>query len=143
MRQLYQAVAVPSFMYAADIWFKPVDRSLEGQKARGSVGVSRKLASVQRIATVAITGALRTTATDMMEAHANLWPMELLMHRICHRAAMWLAALPESHPLYQPVKITVRRDVKRHRSPLHQLLHSFGIKLTNLETLSPVGRPPN
>ena len=101
-----------SFTYAADVWFEPVDRSLEGRKARGSVGVSHKLASVQHIATVAITGALHTTATDTMEAHANLWPMELLMHRICHRAAMRLAALPESHPLYKPVKITAHRDVK-------------------------------
>ena len=94
---------MPSFMYAANVWFELVDRSLEGWKARGSVGVSCKLTSVQHIATVAITGALRTTATDTMEAHANLWPMELLMHRICHRAAMWLTALPESHPLYKPV----------------------------------------
>ena len=143
MQQLYQVMAVPSFTYAADVWFKPVDGSLEGWKAGGSIGVSCKLTSVQCIATVAIMGALHTTATDTMEMHANLRPMELLMHRICHRAAMWLMALPESHPLYKPVKLTVRRDVKQHRSPLHRLLHSFRIKPTNFETLSPIGCPPN
>ena len=40
MHQLYQAVAVPSFTYAADVWFSPIVRSMEGKKARGSVGVA-------------------------------------------------------------------------------------------------------
>ena len=88
MHQLYQAVAVPSFTYAADVWFEPVERGTEGQRAKGSVGVARKLTSAQHITTVAVTGALCTSATNVMEAHANLWPVELLLCNICHRVAL-------------------------------------------------------
>ena len=88
MWQLYQAVAVLSFTYAADIWFTPVDRTTGGQAAKGLVGTACKLRSIQWIATTAITGALCTSATDIMEVHANLWPIELLFHRICHRATL-------------------------------------------------------
>ena len=101
-----------------------------------------KLVLVQHIATGAITGVLCTTATDTMEAHANSWPVELLMHRICHRVTLWLAALQESHPLYMLVKLTARRDVKQHRSPLHQLIHTFRIQPARFEKLSPPADPP-
>ena len=134
---------MPSFTYVADVWFEPVERSMEGWRAKGSVGVARKLTSVQRIAMVAVTGALCTSATDVMEVHANLWPVELLLHNICHRVALRLAVLPESHLLFKPVKVTAHRNVKRHRSPLHQILHAFKIQPTDFETLSPASRPPN
>src|SRR6266481_4241956 len=38
-----------------------------------------------------------------------------------------LAALPKTHPLYKLVRASACRDVHRHRSTLHQLLHTFGI----------------
>ncbi len=34
-----------------------------------------------------MTGALWSTATDMMEAHTNLLPFDLMVYKICHRAA--------------------------------------------------------
>ena len=49
-------------------------------KSSGSIGVARKLSSVQRMATTAIMGALRTSASDVLEVHANLLPVELLLH---------------------------------------------------------------
>ena len=88
MRQLYCAVAIPKFTYAADVWYVPVMRRPQQAKATGSVGVMKRLASIQRIATTAISGALCTTATDVMEAHVNVMPIELLMHKVCHRAAI-------------------------------------------------------
>ena len=72
MWQLYQAVVVPSFSYAADVWFLPIERPTGCKMARGSVGVAPRLTSVQRIATMAITGALRTSATDILEVHTHL-----------------------------------------------------------------------
>ena len=105
MRQLYQVVVVPSFSYAANIWFSPIERPTGCKMAWGSVGVACRLTSVQQIATMAITGALRTSATDVLEAHADLWPIEILLHRICHRVALWLAALLETHPLYKTIKM--------------------------------------
>ena len=68
--------------------------------ARGSVGVAHRLTSVQWIATTAITGALCTSATDILEVHADLWPIEILLHRICHRVA-----LPETHLLHKTIKM--------------------------------------
>jgi hypothetical protein len=99
MRQLYAAVAIPKFTYAADVWFTPIQRQAGRRRASGLVGVVRKLTSVQRMATIAITGAMKTTATDVMEAHANILPIELLMLYVCYRAAARMVTLPASHPL--------------------------------------------
>ena len=65
------------------------------------------------------------------------------MHRTCHRAVLWLAALPEAHPLHKIIKLTAHRDVKWHQSPLHLLLHTFKIKPANYEMIAPSSRPPN
>ena len=96
---------MPSFSYAADIWFSPIERPMGCKMAQGSVGVACRLTYVQRIATMAITGALHTSTTDVLEVHADLWPVEILLHRICHRVALWLVALLETHPLYKTVKM--------------------------------------
>src|SRR6266481_3071695 len=130
-------------MYAADVWFNPVIRNTGNKKAKGSVSMARKLTSVQRIATTAITGALHTSTTDTMELHANLFLVELLMQRVCHRATLRLATLPETHPLYKLVRASACRDVRRHRSTLHQLLHAFGMQPDVYETVCLMTRPPN
>src|SRR6266481_6313096 len=51
MCQLFQAVAVPRFTYAADIWFTPVCRHPDDAQATGSVKVAQRWTSVQRITT--------------------------------------------------------------------------------------------
>ena len=88
MQQLYQAVAVPSFSYAADIWFSPIERPTGCKMAWGSVGVAWRLTSVQQIATTAITGALCTFTTDIFEVHADIWPIEILFHRMSQGGAV-------------------------------------------------------
>src|SRR6266481_7662636 len=143
MRQLYQAVALPCFTYAADVWFTLVTRDVGGGKARGLAGVVCRLVSVQQISTIAVTSALHTSATDILELHANLPPIKLLMHKICHRATLRLAALPECHPLHKLVRQCAHRDVKRHRSPLHQLLHTFTVHPGKVEMVMPMVHPPN
>ena len=82
-------------------------------------------------------------ATDVMEAHTNLLPTELLMHRVCHRAAMQLASLPVSHPLYKPVSICACRWAKQHLSPIHLLLHAYDIDSSKYKMCAPASRPPN
>ena len=88
MRQLYQVVAMPSFTYMVDVWFMLIFKEPDAGKSSGSVGVARKLSSVQRMAMTAIMGALCTSASDVLEVHANLLPIELLLHRACHRATL-------------------------------------------------------
>ena len=104
MHQLYQAVAMLSFTYTADEWFTPICREVGSGKSRGLVGVVHKLSMVQRMATTAIMGVLCTSASDVMEVNANLLPVELMLHRVCHRATIWPVALLETYPLFKPAQ---------------------------------------
>jgi ribonuclease HI len=142
MRQLYNAVAIPKITYAADVWYTPTYWKEGMSRCQGSVGVTKRLASLQRIATVAITGALRTTATDVLDIHANVLPVALMMRKICYRAAVRLATLPRSHPLRPLFIIRSKRFIKTHRSPLHELARLLGPHTANLETISPSNLPP-
>ena len=109
-------------LYAADTFLTPV-RTLPGHKRKhGSVGHIKKLAAVQRQAALVMGGALRSSPTDTLEAHALLLPMDLLVDKICHRAAVRLCALPDSHPLSPHVRRAGRRLIKRHRSSIHEIL---------------------
>lgn len=140
-RQLYKAIAVPRMLYAADVFLTPLTRREGDAKAKGSVGLMRKLARVQRMAAIHITGAMRSTATDILDAHADLLPFPLLVNQICLRSAIRLASLLETHLLHKHVK-RARRYVKRHRAPIHELLHAFAINPDGIETISAVRRAP-
>jgi ribonuclease HI len=98
--------------------------------------------SVQRITNIAITGAMRTTVTDVLEVHAKIMPIELLMQEVCHRAALRLITLPKAHPLHRPVHTCTQRMVKRHPSPLHKILHALNHKPDKYETIYPIAQPP-
>lgn len=143
MRQLYQAVAVPKMLYAADLWFTPSFREGSDILQRGSIGVAKRLTSVQRIAALAITGAMKSTATDLLEVHANLLPIPLLLQNTYHRAIVRLATHPDTHPLYGPVRRAARHYVASHRSSLHRLTHQYTIIPEDIETLLPTRRPPS
>ena len=110
-RRLYVAVAVPKMTYAADVWFTPIRNTGRG-RLTGSIGFARRLATVQRQAAIKITGAMRTTAGDILDQHADLWPTRLLMDKICYRATLRLCTLPSNHPLHPLVK-----NASRRRSP--------------------------
>src|SRR6266481_4766709 len=58
MRQLYNSVAIPKMTYMADMWYTPISKQLGRQRLSGSVGITSKLVSLQRMATTAITGTL-------------------------------------------------------------------------------------
>lgn len=85
-RQLYLSVTVPRMLYAADIWCAP---SLTGtaNERRPSQHV-RKLIGVQCQVAMQSLGALCSTATDLLDAHADLLPLDLLVDRIVARSAL-------------------------------------------------------
>jgi hypothetical protein len=85
-----------------------------------------------------ITGAMRTTATDVLDAHTNLLPFHLLVNKHCQRAALQLATLPESHLLHKPVKNVAACNVKKHPTPLHELMHTYKIKPQLTKTIRSV-----
>jgi ribonuclease HI len=144
VRQLYLGVAVPRMLYAVEVWDPPVPLDSPTQARIGRISRSRsgKLASVNRRAAVLIAGALRTSPADLVEIHANLLPIDLLVNKMAYRATLRLAALPVNHPLHQGVVRAGNRYVQRHRSPLHELLHTYHIDPATIETRAAVMHAP-
>ena len=137
IRQLYRAVAIPKMTYAASIWFRPMFHAGSPSTVRGSKGIAAKMTQVQRSAALAITGAMQTSPTDSTEAHANLYPVPILMQRILFNSTLRLTSLPSQHPLQPIVRRIAKRNVKRHKTALHHLVHGLAIKPCKTETISP------
>lgn len=123
MRQLYLSVGVPKMTYALDTWYTPPHRLLGMKRNSGSVAVLRQMTKIQCMATIAMTGALRSTATDTLDAHANIPPTAVMMKYICRRALIRLCMVNKDHPLYcitnHPVKI--RAKSLPHEPPITKM----------------------
>ena len=130
VRRLYLAVAIPGMLYAVDTFITPVKTAPGQKRPRGSEGAVRKLARVHREALILITGGMRSAPTDLMTAHADMLPFRHLVDKLCQRATIRLCTLPPSHPLTSHVCRAARHYVKRHRSALHELLHTYADKNT-------------
>ncbi len=141
IRQLYKSVVQPKMEYALPVWYEPVRMGEEGRR-KGSVGVMRKLGKVQRLAARIITGGFRTTATDVLDFHAGLPPIDLHLNRIALNAATRLATLPDHHPLHPHVKRCSSTYPRFHRSPIHELTHSFP-ETRQVETIDPTPKDPS
>jgi len=115
MRQLYLSIAVPRMTYAAEVWYTLPHKTDPSSKRRtGSVRFTQKLTSAQRRAVIATLGAMRTTADDVLNAHAYIPPPHLLFLKVLIRSATHLVTLPDCHPLHKPVQQAVKKAVKRH-----------------------------
>jgi ribonuclease HI len=88
------------------------------------------------------TGALRTTPSDLLFAHADMAPMKWLVKLQCQRAALRLATLGESHPLYLTINKAAGSYPRRHVSPLHDILHISKISPFSVETVDCRPRHP-
>lgn len=140
---LYQGVSVRQTLYGAAVWYTPVHHRVGSKARKGSVEATKRIATVQRAAATSITGGLRSTATDVLDAHAGLLPVHHLLDLECYREALRLATLPTTHPLAPHIRRTSRRYVKRHRSALHHLFHIFDIRPDRMEKIDTVGPQPN
>ncbi|KAI3997971.1 hypothetical protein K525DRAFT_179343, partial [Schizophyllum commune Loenen D] len=74
MRTLFKTVAIPKMTYGLEVWYTPVHRVEGHRRDSGSVGFTKRFAKVQRIAALAISGALRTAPNDLADLHAGLLP---------------------------------------------------------------------
>ena len=142
MRQLYLAVALPKITYGLDVWYTPPTKPAGYTKNIGSVGILRNLQKVQRLATTAITGTLRSTPTDLIDAHAGIFPIELALIKACHRAIVRILTLPDSHPLHQVTKQAKRHPPTKHPSPIDQLIKIFALHNKKLETIDSTSYRP-
>ncbi len=142
MRLTYISIAIPRILYAADVFLNPQRRMKRKRKdGKSSIRTVNCLSSIQRKAAILITGALRTTAADVLDIHANLLPMKGQVEVYRHRAFARMACLPPGHPLYKRIRRVANRYVKRHRSPLHELARDFGIQPDQTETIKAVRFP--
>ncbi len=114
--RLYINAAVPSFLYAADVFLPNCSArtAKDGSPQYLKCGPTAKLASTQRQAALAITGAIRTTATNAAEVHANLLPFHLLISKLCLQAVLRYTTLPDNHPPAKTIRRASTMQVKRH-----------------------------
>ncbi|THH07034.1 hypothetical protein EW146_g9437, partial [Bondarzewia mesenterica] len=81
---------------------------------------------------------LPSTTQDVLEVHVFLLPVPLLIDKVCHRAALRIASIPPKHPLYRPVRDGATFNRKTNCSPLHDLMHIYGLKPNTIETIYPI-----
>ena len=74
MRQLYLAVALLKITYGLEVWYVPPSKPVGATRNSGSVGSLKALQKLQRIAALAMTGALITSRTDLLDVHAGVLP---------------------------------------------------------------------
>jgi hypothetical protein len=103
-KKLYTSDTLPHILYGIDIWCTPLHGKNSKGNRKGSVNATKKLTSVQRLGVLAITGGLRTSPTDALDAHTALLPMEYRIKKMCHSAISQMATLPLVHPLHAMVK---------------------------------------
>jgi len=102
MRKLYEGVVIPKMLYAADVWCTNLISKGRGKRGgRGERGFALKMARVHRMAGILITGAMRSTASGLLDTHANILPFQQILRNHCHRATLWFATLHASNPIHK------------------------------------------
>ena len=142
-KQLYISVALPRVLYAADIWCTPTSCEHPGPKAVGSAKVTKQIATIQRAGALAITGGLRSSPTDALNASAHLLPAPSTISKWCHRAYTRMAMLPREHPLFKAVNWKTTSTTKRHRGPIHNLARTYNIDARKVEKIPTAARNPS
>ena len=137
MRRLYLGVAIPKMTYGADVWYTPPRLNIGKKRRQGSMTTLHELEKVQQIASLAINGAMRSTASDTLDAHANLLPMDLLLEKICFRGLMRACTLPDTHPLHDRIRDYSNNPARAQPTPLQNLLKIFNIAPEFIETITP------
>jgi hypothetical protein len=141
--QLYKAVCVPRMLYAVYIWGAPWPRDGKTGKRRKDGGRLGRLGGIQWQVLILL-GAMQTTATDVLEAYANLLPFHLLLDKIRHQAPLRMVTLPDTHPIHHQVRKAARHvHIKRHKTSLHLLLAAYrDVRPGAVEEVQTVRRSP-
>ena len=143
MRAMLYGVALPSMLYAVDVWCVPPVRRTNGRQTRGMRGFIRWMESIQRQAALQITGALRTTLTDLLLAHADIAPIESHIRKVCYSTALWITTLPQTNPIGKAARRAVWCHVKRLPSPLHNIMAMLQVHPDEIKKIQPVQKHPH
>jgi ribonuclease HI len=141
-RKLYMGVALPRIFYGVEIWCDPPRTQGQPNRDPATTGAIKKLATIQRQGALAITGGLRTSPTDSLNAHAAITPMRLKVRKVRHNAAIRIATLPQKHPLYKPIRRAARRQVGKHKAPLHHIASCLNTDPSEIETIPVIRTNP-
>ena len=71
--------------------------------------------SIDHLNTNYITGAMKTTASSVLDVLAGLLPIHLAVDKWRHNAAITLATVPEKHPIYNLMKRAAMSKVTQAR----------------------------
>jgi len=136
---LYTSIALPRVLYTVDIWCTPTNSKHVGPKTVSSAKAIKQITSVQRAGALAITGGLRTSATDALNTSTFLLPALLLIRKWCFRAFIRMATLPKDHPLHKPVNWKRTCMTKKHHGPLQNLANTLGTDTKAMEKIPSTG----
>lgn len=89
MRRIYQAVVMPQMLFGVSAWYQPM--VISKMKARI---ISQPFVAIQKRATCLISGALRTTAAEALNAELYLPPIAIHMNRLVKETAVRLRTGP-------------------------------------------------
>ncbi|KAF4618845.1 hypothetical protein D9613_009693 [Agrocybe pediades] len=137
MRRLYLTVIIPKMTYGLDVWYTPPHKPEGKRRQIGSVKALKEFRKIQRLATLAITGAMRTTPNELLDSHAGLLPVDLLLKKICHRAIIRLSSLPQTNPAGQLATKYHIAPAKTHVTSIQKLIQLFQIQTHRVETINP------
>jgi len=65
-----------------------------------------------------------------------------MVEKWCHQAVVRLATVPPKHPLHKPVSASKGKNIKRHRSPLHNLFDHVSFVPKRMEKIPAKPRDP-
>lgn len=117
--QMFQAVCLAGMLYAVDVWCPPNPKQAKHLTADAGNGIRAKMARVQRQALLQITGAMRNTATDTMEAHLNILPTHLLIKQRCFQAYLRMLTLPAINPIHGQIRKAYKHLPRYHHSVMN------------------------
>jgi hypothetical protein len=136
--ELFITVAISKIAYGHEVWYTPPHKPIGKKKNTGSVKALKEFCKLQRLATMAINGALRTSPTDLLDAHFDLLdahlgllPMDLLLKKMCYRSMIRICTLPPTNPVsHQAVKYFVT-PARTHKTNIQKLNEIFDIDPTS------------
>ena len=136
-------MVLPKLEYALPVWYTLMHEDSNTGRWTGSIGHTNIMDKIQRLGCKLITGAYRSTATDVLELHAWIPPIQIHLDDICHCKVLRLATLLSSHPLYKAVQRSSRRHPRSHPSAIHNLLWHYKICPDNIETIDSTRHHPS
>ena len=146
MHNFYEAIAIPRMLYGAEVFAAPEIATKKGRRGRKKWrpknSVIKKLTTTQRKAAIIITGAMRTTAADTLNIHANILPASQQIEKIFMKTAIRLGTIPNTHPLYRHITEATKHHIKHHHSPINDMIHEHRINQRKTTKIAAVRQDP-